>query len=209
VFVPKLSDSLHTDMLANEKREGQLYGMHWGDPQSVPFLKFVRDRFIMPHVDPDHHAVEIGPGGGRWTRYMLLFARLYAVDYHQELLDELARSYRVPHLVPVRNNGADFPGIPPQSIDFLFSFGVFVHLDTDIIDAYLGAMRAILRPGATAVIQYSDKTKQRARDNASFSENTPDVMRAMVLGRGYAIIDENLTALPHSSVVRFTPGPLA
>ncbi len=34
-------------------------------------------------------------------------------------------------------------------------------------------------------------------------------MRAMVLGRGYAIIDENLTALPHSSVVRFTPGPLA
>ena len=157
-----------------------------------------------PYLNPDHHAVEIGPGG-RWTRYLVAFEKLYVVDYHRELLDELTRLYRLPSLVCIRNNGTDFPSVPAGSIHFLFSFGVFVHLDLDLIRAYLTNMRPLLRPDANVVIQYSDKTKEEARRTKGFSENTPDVMRAMVLEAGYVILEENLTLIHHSSIMRFAP----
>jgi SAM-dependent methyltransferase len=206
--VPDLSTNLHLDMLAEAKRQGQpekqgLYGLHWGDPQEVGWLRSVRDEFLLPFVHPDRHGVEIGPGGGRWTRYMLTFGRLYVVDFHQQLLDELAKNFRTPTLMLVKNNGTDFPGIPKRSIDFVFSFGVFVHLDLAIIEQYLLNLRDIIRPGGQIVLQYSDKTKPAAVANSTFSLNDPDRMRTLVTEHGYRVLREDLTTLPHSSVIQF------
>ena len=79
-----------------------------------------------------------------------------------------------------------------------------VHLDLNIIEAYLDNIQKILRPGANAVIQYSDKTKVMARLNDGFSDNDPDRMRSAVQRRGYKILEEDITTLWHSSVIRFT-----
>lgn len=207
--MPDLSTTLHVDMLNYARQTGQperdgLYGVQWGDPQCAPHLRFVRDEFVWPFVHPDRVCVEIGPGGGRWTRYLLSVARLYAVDFHQELLDELARNFRAPGLVFVRNNGTDFPGIESQSVDFVFSFGVFVHLDRPIIESYLDNIQRIIRPGSDVVIQYSDKTKAPARQEPTFSDNDPARMIEMVTARGYRVIREDRDRLPHSSIVHFT-----
>ena len=206
--MPDLSTNLHLDMLADAKRLGQpekqgLYGLHWGDPQEVGWLRTVRDEFLLPFVHPDRHGVEIGPGGGRWTRYMLTFGRLDVVDFHQELLDELARNFRTPTLTLVKNNGTDFPSIPERSIDFVFSFGVFVHLDLAIIERYLQSLHEIISPGGQIVLQYSDKTKPAALANSSFSVNDPETMRSLIGQHGYRVVREDLTTLPHSSVVQF------
>lgn len=114
--MPELDTPMHLTMLNDARRRGDierdgLYGLTWGDPQTNPALRAVRDRFVLPYVHPDRTAIEIGPGGGRWTRYLLGFGRLYAVDYHQALLDELARSFRAPCLRLLKNGGTDFPGI--------------------------------------------------------------------------------------------------
>jgi SAM-dependent methyltransferase len=207
--VPDLSTSLHVDMLNDAKMNGQperdgLYGLHWGDPQQLPWLRFVRDEFLLPFVHPDRVGVEIGPGGGRWTRYLLTLARLYVVDFHQELLDELARNFRAPGLFLVKNTGTDFPLIELESVDLVFSFGVFVHLDTPIIESYLDNIKTIIRPGADVIIQYSDKTKEWARKNLTFSDNDPTRMCAMIKARGYRIVREDRDNLPHSSIVHFT-----
>jgi phospholipid N-methyltransferase len=182
-----------------------IYGLQWGDPETVAPLRFVRDRYVLPYVDVGHVAVEIGPGGGRWTRYLLAFRTLYVVDYYAELLAELRRHYNRPNLMFTKNNGTDFPGIEPGTVDFLFSFGTFVHLEADLIEQYLANMKAILKPGANVVIQYSDKTKIMAQLNDEFSDNTPERMRRMVETAGYRIVEEDLTTLWHSSIVRFTP----
>jgi cyclopropane fatty-acyl-phospholipid synthase-like methyltransferase len=182
-----------------------LYGLEWGDPDVVEPLKFIRDRYVLPYVDARHDAVEIGPGGGRWTRYLVGFKKLYAVDYHQELLDELKRNFRRRGNISfIRNNGTDFPGIASGSIDYLFSFGTFVHLEFHLIEAYLAAIRSIVRSKANIVIQYSDKTKVMAQLNQGFAENTPARMREAVQAAGFNILEEDTTSLWHSSVVRFT-----
>jgi hypothetical protein len=182
-----------------------LYGLEWGDPDVVPPLTFIRDRYVLPYVNARHSAVEIGPGGGRWTRYLLGFGTLYAVDYHQELLDELKRNFgRRPNLRFIRNEGTDFPGIDGQSIDYVFSFGTFVHLDFHLIEAYLAAMRPILRQGANVVLQYSDKRKIMAQINEGFADNSPERMHEALQRMGYRILEEDTTSLWHSSVIRFT-----
>ena len=68
-----------------------------------------------------------------------------------------------------------------HSVDFVFSYGVFVHLEQDVIDAYLAEIHRVLRPDTgRALLQYSDKTKSAAKHSSGFSQNTPDDMRRLV-----------------------------
>ena len=178
--------------------------MEWGDPDTVAPLKFIRDRYVLRYVNSDCVALEIGPGGGRWTRYLLPSRKLYVVDYYQELLDELKKTYCEPNMVFVKNNGTDFPEVEDASVDHIYSFGTFVHLDVDLIDRYLENMSRIMRPGGNIVIQYSDKNKIMAQLDKTFVDNTPVKMRKLLVSRGYKILEEDLTTLWHSSIVRFT-----
>jgi hypothetical protein len=202
----KHANSLPRRLLQAIRREltPALYGLQWGDPEVVEPLRFVRDRYVLPYVNSQHSAVEIGPGGGRWTRYLIGFKELYAVDYYAELLEELKRNFsRHPNIKFVKNNGTDFPGIAARSVDYLFSFGTFVHLEFNAIESYLLNIKSIMKPGANVVIQYSDKTKIMAQLTPSFSDNSPKMMREAVRMAGYRILEEDTTSLWHSSVIRF------
>jgi hypothetical protein len=54
------------------------------------------------------------------------------------------------------------------------------------------------------VIHYSDKSKIMAQLKSGFSDNTPERMRGMVLGAGFRILEEDLTTMWHSSIIRFS-----
>jgi SAM-dependent methyltransferase len=182
---------------------GDIYGMHWGDPEVVEPLKFVRTHYLQPLLNPDFVAIEIGPGGGRWTQYLQAMKRVYVVDFYAEMLDELRRHIRAPHVIPIRNNGDDFPGIGDREIDLLFSFDTFVHFDLPLVEAYLRNMWRILKPGARAFIHYSDKRKIMAAVNPGFADNDPATMRALVERCGYAVLQEDTTTMWHSAIIIF------
>ncbi len=203
--MPKLDDSIHLDMLRNcPPKEGEIYGMHWGDPEMHELLRYVVTEFIDPYLNENHVCVEIGPGGGRWTRYLTRFKKLYAIDYYQELLDILKCNYgNEENIVFVKNNGTDFPSIPNNGVDFIFSFGTFVHLDVEIIGDYIDSMRRIMHENSVAFIQYSDKTKAMAQVNKGFSNMTPEVMLGLLHDNGFEVIKDNRTLLQHSSIVLF------
>jgi len=224
--MPELDTALHLEMLRGGQRRHRLaarmkqavrlvlgtdvvYGVEWGDPESVEPLRYVRQHFLRQYITPESTVLEIGPGGGRWTRYMLSARQLYVVDYHQEMLLELRSNFDRPNMTFIKNNGDDLPGVPDASIDFLFSFGAFVHLDPEIIEGYLSNIQRVLKPTATAVIHYSDKTKPLGKRNGGFSENDPATMRRLVLSHGYSIHEEDTGTMWHSSIIRFGLTPLA
>ncbi|QPC43732.1 class I SAM-dependent methyltransferase [Kaustia mangrovi] len=207
--MPELSTPLHLDKLRKARERGLidrhgLYGLQWGDPDERPDLRGVRDRFVWPFVHPDRVAVEIGPGGGRWTRYLLPCRMVYVVDYHQELLDLLAQSFRAPNLAFVKNGGTDFPGIPAGGVDFVFSYGTFVHFELDLIARYLDEIAGIVRPGGDVVIQYADKTKPVGEATPSFGDCDPERMAALCRDRGYTILEQDDALLNNSGIVRLT-----
>lgn len=213
--MPDLNTTFHVDMLRRSKVTNSLpnrliralrrdlYGIEWGDPDVVEPLRYVRDHYLKPYVNAQHTVLEIGPGGGRWTRYLLDFKQVYVVDYYPQLLRELRKNFKQKHITEVKNNGTDFPGIPDQSVDFVFSFGTFAHLEPPTIESYLHNLSRVMRLNANAVIHYSDMTKIMARENKGFSQNTPEDMRRIVAGAGYRILEEDLTTMWHSSLIRF------
>jgi ubiquinone/menaquinone biosynthesis C-methylase UbiE len=219
--MPDLDTDLHLNMLAGYRKGGvvrrllraikrelqtpTIYGLEWGDPETNPPLKYLRDKYVRAYVNPEHVCAEIGPGGGRWTRYMLNFKKLYLIDYHEEMFGQLRRHFDQPNMEFIKNNGTDFPGVPDASVDFLLSMGVFVHLEKHLIEGYLQNMKRILKPGANVVIQYSDKNKPLAQRNPAFSQNTAEDMRKMVTDAGYRIVEEDTATLWHSNIIRFTP----
>jgi ubiquinone/menaquinone biosynthesis C-methylase UbiE len=219
--MPDLDTHLHVDMLRTYKEQNnfvrragravrdlmfpkKFYGLHWGDPEIAGPQVYMRDRYVLPYIKPDQVALEIGPGGGRWTRYLLGFRKLYVVDYYPELLKELRGRFNKPNMQFITNNGTDFPGVPEASVDFIISIACFVHLEPHLIAAYLKNMKSILRPGGNAVLTYSDKTKIGAQMNATFTENTPALMNEMITQAGFTIAEEDLTVLWNSGIVRFT-----
>lgn len=208
--MPQLDTKLHLNMLKTSKEQKkfdantEVYGLHWGDPENNPPLKYVRDHFLMPYISDSSNVLEIGVGGGRWTRYMLESKHVYAVDYHVELLEELKLNYNFANMSFVLNNGDDFPGIQHKSIDFIFSFGTFVHIDINIIDTYLSNIKPLLKDGASVVLQYSDMRKPMAKLlTGSFSENEPATMKKLIYSHGYTIFEEDEQTLWHSAIVRF------
>ncbi len=218
--MPDLSTDLHNKMLRESRRANSLprrvakavqraikpwvYGSEWGVIEDVPPLLHVLDRWLKPYARADQVALEIGPGGGRWTRHLLGCEKLYLVEYYDDLLKQIKTSIGSrPNVVYVKNNGTDFPGIPDGTIDFLFSFGVFVHIDFDVIETYLDNIKRVMKPGANIVIHFGDKNKVMAAENDGFAHNTPEMMRTAILTRGYTILEQDNTLLWHSGLIRF------
>ena len=109
----------------------------------------------------------------------------YTPLYFQELLDELNKNFRAKNLIPIKNNGTDFPSVPEHQVDFVFSFGTFVHLDAPVIEGYLQSIRSILRQGGNVVLHYSDMTKIMA-----MMQGTPDEAALEIAARLKAVTDD-------------------
>lgn len=218
--MPDLNTMLHLKMLNDYKKStsflsrirkainilfthSDIYGLEWGDPEMNPPLNYVKSHFLLPYLNSETTLIEIGPGGGRWTRYMLHVKNIYAVDYHQELLHELSKNFSKSNIHFILNHGDDFPQIPEKSIDFVFSFGTFVHLEIEVIHSYLKNLKPLLKPTAIVVIQYADKTKPLGKSNHDFADNDPNRMRRLVSSLNYKILEEDINTMWHSSIIRF------
>jgi ubiquinone/menaquinone biosynthesis C-methylase UbiE len=218
--MPDLDTQLHLDMLRAYKRQNgfvqrvgravrevvspnEFYGLQWGNPETTGPHVYMRDHYVLPYVRPDHVALEIGPGGGRWTQYLLGFRQLYVVDYHPELLRELRGRFHTRNMQFIVNHGTDFPGVPGHSVDYVISVACFVHLEVHLIAAYLKNIAHILKPGGNVFLTYSDKTKIGAQMNHTFTDNTPERMRQMLTQAGFQILEEDPTVLWNSGVIRF------
>jgi len=189
----------------NPKKE-KYFGEGWGNPEIKPFLKKICENFVIPYVNKNHIAIEIGSGGGRWTQYLLNFKKVFCVEFNQNMFQYLIDRFGTKtNLSFCLTNGTDFPGIAKDSIDYAFSFGTFVHLDNNLIKEYLVNLRQVMKKDSNVVIQYSEKTKPLAARKPGFSNTTAKIMRKLVLDSGFSIISEDLDSLPHSNVIHFRP----
>ncbi len=199
-----------------EQHPDQLYGMQWGDPElrglryliqrlfhpeaaPGPLYKVV-DRYIRPYVTPGSSVLEIGSGGGRWTRYLVGARRVVCVDINPEFFQLLRAMFPGAPLEFYQPPGCELGAVDSNSIDFVFTFGTFVHIDPQGIHQYLDEIRRVLRPGAIAVVHYAEKSKPAARRLPAFSDMTAQKMEAMA---PMPIVAHDTRMLNHSNIVVF------
>lgn len=199
------------------------YGDQWGDPsvsglaylwrklrhgEKIPGnLARMRKLYLEPYVTPETVAVEIGGGGGRWTRYLLGAREVIVVDLNGEFFDYIRERFpeAAGKLRFYETSGHELGGVDDGSVDFVFSFGTFVHIDPVDIDGYLAEIRRVLRAGAVASIHYGDRTKKffdgRPPDFAGFSDMNASKMEEMAVRHRFELLEHDRASLNHSNVV--------
>jgi SAM-dependent methyltransferase len=210
--------------LARFRKRGytRYYGDRWGDPSltGVRYLwkRFrrrgriagnlakVRKRYLERYVSPDTVALEIGAGGGRWTQYLMGAREVIVVELNDEFFSYLEERFResAAKLRFYKTSDYEMGGVDDDSVDFVFSFGTFVHIAPKGIEQYLGEIRRVLRPGGIASIHYADRSKKffanRPRGYAGFSNMNARKMEAIARRQGFELVEHDRRTLIHSNV---------
>lgn len=188
--------------LRKTEEEGYFYGDHWGAPEETNMLQIYKDKYIKPYIDKNTIALEIGAGGGRITQFVKDVKLLNLIDLHQEMLDYIKSRFNDPaNFNYIQTNGTDLPGIEDESIDYIYSFDVFVHLDLPIIEQYVKNIHKALKKDGILNLHFSNKRKVMAWKNKGFSFNYPESMVVLLQRNNFdiQIVDDEL--VPHSSII--------
>lgn len=100
---------------------------------------------------PCRSVLEIGPGYGRWTAFLMdLCEQLVAVDVSESCVRACAERFAgSEHVRAYVNDGTSLEMVPDGSVDLVFSFDSLVHAEAAVIGAYLRQIaRKLSRDGA-------------------------------------------------------------
>jgi len=132
-----------------------LQGEEW--TPSEEWKSALIEEVMLPNLEPETTILEIGPGAGRWTEALQRIARhLILVDLSDRCIElcrlrfEEARNMEF-HV----NDGRSLTAIASRSVDGVWSFDVFVHIAPPDVDAYVGEISRVLKPGGRAVIHHA------------------------------------------------------
>jgi len=162
----------------------------------------VIERTIVPFSNKT--CLEIGCGGGVFTKVLSeQFDEVTAIDvipihdgirYHNVKYKELD------------NQDYNCSGIPENSIDFVFSYGVFCHFSNDAIKKYMQSIYRVLKPGGNCVIMisnfdklkvefptFADWSKYKFGDLMSIGHFYQDDRTVDIMKHKFKIVSRNLT----------------
>jgi SAM-dependent methyltransferase len=134
---------------------GDEWSAGWGGPDAQwHFTLWPRLRQFLPASA----ILEIGPGHGRWTRYLLDYCESYVgVDLSEQSVDRCRRRFAaVEHVEIQLTDGKSLAGVGDRSIDFAFSFDSLVHVEEDVLDGYLRELARALTPDGVAFLHHSN-----------------------------------------------------
>jgi SAM-dependent methyltransferase len=116
---------------------------------------------IMPRIHqrvPCGHLLEIAPGYGRITRFLVgVCDRFTGVDLTPNCVKSCRRRFADrDHATFHLNDGKSLDAVEDRSVDFAFSWDSLVHVDSDVIGAYLHGLARKLKPGSFAFLHHSN-----------------------------------------------------
>jgi SAM-dependent methyltransferase len=156
---------------------------------------------LIPWIPEDKTVLEIGPGAGRWSEVLCeRAARLLLADISATCLDLCRRRFAdKPHVEYwlIGEDGLSF--IPDDSIDAIWSYDVFVHINPTDIASYINDFRRILKPGGVAVIHHAGEVYPEAlRTRGWRSAMTREFFAHLVHAAGLSLVlqDESLVHMP-------------
>lgn len=126
-------------------------------------------------LTPESTVLEIGPGSGKWTvRMAPNVKRVIAIDVSDKMLERTrarCKQLGITNVEYVLTGGEDFGPVADGSIDFFFSFDVFVHIALEDTFPYAHEMARVLRPGGRGVCHYAVNSLPEAWDRIELNNS--------------------------------------
>lgn len=138
-------------------------GDDWKDkaPYSTQPLSVWREslvaEFLAPRMGSDVTALEVGPGAGDWTEQVIGSVQtLMVADRRAETLDEIRQRFGPrPDLQAVTIANNRFSEVGDASVDLAYSLDFFPFVNWSVLDAWLGELSRVLRPGGHLVVHHA------------------------------------------------------
>ena len=149
----------------------------------------VIDTVMLGNIRPDSVVIEIGPGFGRWTRKLVeISARVMVVDVAEKCINHCREVFGTSENIEFHvNDGRSLAFADDNSVDFIWSFDVFVHIEPEDIDGYLQEFRRVLKPGGIAIIHHGIIGKTVFEWRSSL---TLQVFAGLLEKHGFALVDQ-------------------
>ncbi len=142
------------------KDDGDKWSVKWGGTDLEWWVSiYPRIRNFLPAST----IVEIAPGFGRWTQFLKGFCeQLMAVDLSPACIERCKERFASdPHVRCYVNDGKSLEMVKDRSVDFAFSFDSLVHVEADVIAAYLQQLSKKLKVGGFAFLHHSNLESYR------------------------------------------------
>ena len=136
-------------------RGGDEWSRGWGGPEyQWSGMLYPRLREFLPAGT----ILEIAPGYGRWTHYLLpLCDRLVGVDIAPNCVEACrARFADQPHATFQKNDGLTLDMVGDGEVDFAVSIDSLVHCDAYIVESYIGELARTLSADGVAFLHHSN-----------------------------------------------------
>ena len=137
------------------KDDGDKWSVKWGGTELEWWTSiFPRIRQFVPAST----IFEIAPGFGRWTQFLKGFCQqLIAVDVSPACIERCKERFASdPQVHCYVNDGKSLAMVEDASVDFAFSFDSLVHVEADVIAAYLNQLGKKLKPDGFAFLHHSN-----------------------------------------------------
>lgn len=176
---------------------GEEWSLDWGTSEAQWYgalLPRIHRFFPAPRV------LEIAPGYGRWTRFLLAGSSDYlGIDLSASCIDVCRREFaEVPHARFVANDGVSLDAAENGAFDFVFSFDSLVHAEMDVLDSYIPQILRKLSPKGVAFIHHSNLAQGTILEgeHAHSRAETPSVTKvaaSVVAHGGVALVQETVS----------------
>jgi len=144
---------------------------------------------LVRYIPANSVVLEIGPGAGRWTEALLPRSKqLIGVDISESCIEICRRKFAAAsNATFLKTLGSELSGIPDRSIDAVWSFDVFVHINQREAAAYIEEFARVWRPGAIGVIHHGSGA---GIHGGWRSDLTSESFARLLMKHGFAILDQ-------------------
>jgi ubiquinone/menaquinone biosynthesis C-methylase UbiE len=181
-----------------DKYEWPQDGDEWTDQAAFCGMAYsvwkqdIVDALIVPSVAESSTVLEVAVGHGRWTLFLARRARRYiGIDFNPSSVSFCRR--RFAHLTNVdfhTTDGRTLSLVPSGSVQFVWSFDSFVHIEPDITEGYMAEFARVLSPGGRCSIHHPGRPSPEQRAKGGRSELTEDLFARIANANGLRVLSQ-------------------
>jgi ubiquinone/menaquinone biosynthesis C-methylase UbiE len=171
-------------------------GDEWTDQAAfcgMPYPIWKQDvvaAFIVPNVAENSTVLELAMGHGRWTPFLAQRAGRYiGVDFGPSCVKFCKTKFsHLANAVFHINDGHSLPMVASNSIQFIWSFDSFVHIEPDITSGYMAEFARVLAPGGRCVIHHPGTPTSNQRIQGGRSQLTTELFARLANANGLNVL---------------------